>query len=105
MEEGDLDKYEIGGAAGTNICDTDCDEQSYNYKDDYLDMNYGSKHWLTTFWYLLYLGSRPQLSLNSQKGTTFLLLKSPPKKILCRIVVDDFSKGKYCMPLVFIHLL
>ena len=44
MEEGDVENHEIDGGSRTNICDTDCDEQSYNYKDDYLDMNYGSKH-------------------------------------------------------------
>ena len=46
MEEGDVETYENAGGAGTSPCDTDCDEQSYNYKDDYLDMNYGAKHWL-----------------------------------------------------------
>ena len=37
MEEGDVEKYENTGGAGTNLCDPDC-------KDDYLDMNYASKH-------------------------------------------------------------
>ena len=44
MEEGDVETYENTGGAGRNLCDTDCDEE--NYKDDYLDMNYGSKHYL-----------------------------------------------------------
>ena len=47
MEEGDVEKDENAGGAGTNLCDPGCEEQSYNGKDDYLDMNYGSKHWQT----------------------------------------------------------
>ena len=34
MEEAEVEKYENTG---------NCNEQSYNNKDDYLDMNYGFK--------------------------------------------------------------